>query len=70
MSNPDDSHFWIATGYKDSGFIQFPHMADIISIMLQRYAETYAIHTTWGKDVYIEKLIPDALAKLAVKALS
>lgn len=70
FSYPDGKTYWLSTNHKMAGFCHHGDMPSMISWNLSYCAETYQIVTSWGKDVYIDKLIPDAVADLAVKALA
>ncbi len=70
LAYPDGKQYWISTSLKQAGFVIHYDMARVISFHLGYNAETYRICTGWGRDVYIQNLIPDAVATLAVKAIS
>lgn len=70
MAYPDGKLYWLSTGHNLGGMLIHYDMPSVISYHLQYHADTYQIITGWGKDVYIDRLIPDALAALAVKAIS
>lgn len=68
--NPEHKRsYWLSTAINNPGFVQFRNMTETIAFHLQYAPDTEHIVTSWGRDVFIRNLIPDAVAKLAVEAL-
>jgi hypothetical protein len=70
LENAPSFKRWISSGSRHGGLIEHFDMKSVLGFYVQYYPETYRVDTTWGKSVFIESLIPGALADLAVKALA
>ena len=68
-SGPDKT-YWLYTDVGQAGFVQCRDLKEVIKHALMYHADTYRMTTSWGTDVFVGNLIPEAISELAIKALS
>lgn len=62
--------YWLYTDVGQAGFVECRNLTEVIKHALIYHADTYRMTTSWGTDVFVGNLIPEAISELAVKALS